>query len=156
MKKFIKPFLLGIIAALGALFLELILYLIFPEQETQQDYYNKITVFLFFVVAIEELLKVLMIYKNSRELSGENDIFISSFLVGVGFVLTELFLKDSTGQSFFSSGNLNIILVHLLTAGLVGYFISQRPNPQKKFLIKIWLLAFFVHLLYNLLIIYIF
>lgn len=156
MKKIIKSFLLGILAALGALFLELVFYLIFPSQETQQDYYNKITLFLFLIVAIEELLKVLMIYKNSTELSGENDIFISSFFIGTGFALTELFLKESVRQSLFSLGNLNIILVHILTAGLAGYFISKQPAPRKSFLVKIWLLAFSGHLLYNLLIIYLF
>lgn len=156
MKKFIKPFLFGIIAALGALVLELIFYIIFPGRETQQDYYNKITLFLFLVVAIEELLKVLIIYKSSEEFSNENDIFISSFFVGAGFSLIELFLKDLDYESLLSLGNFNIMLVHILTAGLAGFFISKQPVIKKSFLIKIWLLASLIHLSYNLLIIYLF
>jgi len=155
MKKFIKPFFFGIIAALGALFLELILYLIFPEQETQINYYNKITLFLFLVVAIEEAFKVLLVYKNSEDFSNENDIFISSFFIGAGFALAELFLKD-LGSKLFSIGNLNIFLLHILTAGLAGYLLSKQRSPRKSYLAKIWFLVFLVHLSYNLLAIYIF
>lgn len=156
MRQFIKPFLFGIIAALGALILELVFYLIFPEQQTQQNYYNKITLFLFLVVAVEEALKVLMVYKNSQESQNENDIFISSFFVGAGFALAELFLKDLGSKELFSIGNMNILLVHILTAGLAGYFLSKEPSPRRKYLIKIWLLVFLAHLSYNLLVIYLF
>lgn len=156
MKKFIKPFLFGIIAALGALILELVFYLIFPEQETRQDYYSKITIFLFLVVAVEEALKILMVYKNSQELKKENDIFVSSFFVGAGFALTELFLKDLESKELFSIGNLNIVLVHILTAGLAGYFLSKERTPKRNYLLKIWLLVFLIHLAYNLLVIYFF
>lgn len=156
MKKFIKPFLLGIIAALGALIIELVFYVIFPGRETQQDYYNKITVFLFLVVAIEEFFKIIIIYKSSEEFSKENDIFISSLFIGAGFSIIELFLKDLDYESLLSLGNLNIVLVHLLTAGLAGYLISKQSIIKNGFLIKTWLLAFLVHLSYNLLIIYFF
>lgn len=156
MKKFIKPFLLGTIAALGALFLELVFYLIFPEQQTQQDYYSKATLFLFLVVAVEETLKVLIIYKNSEDFSNENDIFISSFFVGAGFAIAELFLKDLGSRELFSNGNLSIALVHILTAGLAGYLVSGQRPLRKNYLAKIWLLVFLIHLSYNLLVIYFF
>jgi RsiW-degrading membrane proteinase PrsW (M82 family) len=156
MKKFIKPFFFGIIAALGALILELVFYIILPSQETQQDYYSKITIFLFLVVAVEEALKVLMVYKNAQEFKDENDIFISSFFVGAGFALAELFLKDLGSKELFSIGNMNIVLMHILTAGLVGYFLSKEQAIGRRFLVKIWLLAFLVHLAYNLLVIYFF
>lgn len=156
MQRFIKSFFLGIIAALGALILELVFYLIFPEQQTQQDYYSKITVFLFLVVAVEEALKILMVYKNSEELKKENDVFASSFFVGAGFALAELLLKDLGSKDLFSVGNMNIVLVHIFTAGLAGYFLSKERTPKRSYLIKIWLLVFLVHLSYNLLVIYFF
>lgn len=169
----IESFFLGIIAALGALVLELIVLVIIsisadygmeltPENLFSLDIIPKtLSIFNYLLlssVVIEESLKYIMIAKKVEKFSLDRGIVLNSFLVGLGFALVEVMLiyeKISSGTvEFFYQNITEIILIHILTAGIIGYFVATR-NPRKiKTFIKPITIAVFFHLLYNFLVIY--
>ncbi len=169
----IESFFLGIIAALGALILELVVLVIIsisadygieltPENLFSLDVIPKtLSVFHYLLLAsviIEESLKYVMIAKRVEVFSLDRKIILNSFLVGLGFALVEIMLiygKISSGTAeFFYQNIAEIILIHISTAGIIGYFVATR-NPRKIItFIKPVAIAVFFHLLYNLLVIY--
>lgn len=152
--KIIKPTFLGIIAAGGALVIELcFLFFLTGGLPAGKLILGGLTPLLILAAGMEELSKFLVI---SRGLLREQDgklIFPSALLVGFGFALFELFLKSGleiSGSFKLYSGMLGIILVHMLTAGLIGYLAGRLKEIRILHAAGIVLLAAALHLLYNL------
>ncbi|GBE16490.1 hypothetical protein BMS3Abin15_00307 [bacterium BMS3Abin15] len=169
----IESLFLGIIAALGAVVLELIVLVIisiFADYETaltSESLFSlnampkTLSAFHYLLLTsavIEESLKYVMIVKRVEVFSLDRKIILNSFLVGLGFALVEVVLiygKISSGSAeFFYQNIAEIILIHVSTAGIIGYFIATR-NPKKiRTFIKPVAIVVFFHLLYNLLVVY--
>lgn len=154
----IKPFLFGILAALGALIFEFILsdaYFIFSGKEIGLNYSEKITVFLFLIVLIEEFTKYIMILKLYDSQPVEKRRISTAILLGLGFAIVESsFLYLHQNFSHLYLGILSTIILHIATAGVIGYLIISTKNISKVSAIKIILIAFGLHTAYNLMVIY--
>ena len=155
----IKSFVFGLLGALGALVLELIisnLYFIVSGQEINLAYFEKMTFFLFAVVLIEEIFKYLMLSKlNHQKPAG----FATILFFGLGFSIIEIFsalLSNSLGQDmpYLFPFLVGIFLLHTATSGVIGNFIFSGKNTTPLSIAKIILIASGLHLAYNLAIIY--
>jgi RsiW-degrading membrane proteinase PrsW (M82 family) len=154
--KQIESLFLGIIAALGALFLELIVFFIFSgeldygkglfleESLISSNYLIIATAF------IEELFKYLIIVKRLDYFSLGRGLIFNSLLLGLGFAAVEsILIFTSTGSSIPYRNLIEISILHIFTAGLAGYFVATR-NPQKlATAFKAVSIATFLHLAYN-------
>lgn len=158
--KQIESLFLGIIAALGALVTELIIFVIFgmasfDKNIIAQDL-SSLNYLLVTAVFIEEILKYLIIQKRIESFSIGRTLILNSFLVGLGFAGVEsaLIYFRSAGSSIPYQSLMEIILIHIFTAGIIGYFIATR-NPQKiSTVLKAVSIAAFIHLSYNILVLY--
>ncbi len=140
------PFFEGIIAALGALVLELVL----PFFGLINN--NASLIFIFSAATIEEIIKYLFIYNNYLKLELKEKIIKNSFFIGLGFAAAEIFLKQLSFEKASALPILGVFLIHLFTASLAGFFLL-RKNKQTAFLaIKIIFLNIFLHFVYNFLI----
>ncbi len=151
----IKSFFLGILAAFGALVLEIMFSVIFPQSATEL---NGITFFLILIVLIEELAKGIFIYKNSLELQTGREIFENALLVGIGFSFIETifnFMSPGAGsREIVLFGLAGALLVHLATSGIMGYYLAKNPAEKFSGFLKIIIPTFVIHLAYNSLLIY--
>jgi len=150
----IKIFFYGIIAACGALFVELI-FKSFSENYQQSVSLENFSFILIAFIIIEEFFKFLLIYKISLENKESNKLFFYSLIFGLGFSLLEISIIIFIGQLYENPilGLLGIFFLHILTCGIFGHFLSkegQRISLATKSLI----LSLFLHIIYNALIIY--
>lgn len=154
----IKPFLFGILAALGALIAEFVLsdtYFIFSGKEIDLNYSEKITVFLFLVVLIEELAKYIMILKLYDGQSLEKQKVSTAIFLGLGFAIVEsFFIYLHHNFSHLYLGIISAIILHIATAGVIGYLIILAKNSNTNSAMKIISIAFGLHTVYNLMVIY--
>jgi hypothetical protein len=159
--KFIESLFLGIIAALGALFVEIAintlvigenlspLHLAHPSLEG-------IGLMFLLPIIIEEFFKFLIIKKRLEYFSLGRALIINSMILGLGFGLVEISLIYLWGQanSRASQSILEILALHTLTAGMIGYLLSQL-NPKKiTTAIKVIFVSALIHLAYNFLVFY--
>ena len=146
----------GIIAAAGALFMQLVVFLtISTYQEQNQDFsFENFLIMPSFIViaaAIEEIFKYIIILKCVDLYSLEKSYLVNSWLVGLGFFLVEFAMINQNYPTASNERLLEIAILHIGTAGLIGFTIATR-NPK-----KIWtaIVAIFTatipHLVYNLL-----
>ncbi|HPN55119.1 MAG TPA: hypothetical protein PLB52_04320 [Candidatus Moranbacteria bacterium] len=156
MKNAFESFLWGIIAALGALVLEIIAFLGISYNKNIDFSFSVFFSFPFFILiaaGIEEFFKYIIISKKIESFSLEKSYIVNSLLVGLGFFAVELELIN------ISSGlpNWNILseiaLLHIGTAGIIGYIVAIK-NPRK-FFTFLFALSFAVafHAAYNFLVI---
>ena len=146
----------GIIAALGALVIELVFFIgssiyFSPSTEISFSQFFILPQFIIVAACIEEIFKYIVISKRIDQISFEKSYILNSLFVGFGFFGVEMVL-------IFMSKNLpeiqfliEIAIVHLGTAGLIGYFVATK-NPKKimTFLLAI-IFAVAFHASYNLL-----
>jgi len=146
----------GIIAALGALVVELVFFIgssIYanPLAEISFSQFFIIPQFIIVAACIEEVFKYIVISKIIDRFSFEKSYIINSLFVGLGFFGVEMALilmsKNLPEIQFL----IEIAIVHLGTAGLIGYFVATK-NPKKitTFLLSI-IFAIAFHASYNLL-----
>ncbi|PJA87157.1 MAG: hypothetical protein CO141_00965 [Candidatus Moranbacteria bacterium CG_4_9_14_3_um_filter_42_9] len=168
--KLFKPLFFGIIASLGALFLELLLSLFLGSPEKLSSlFFSTLSPLLIAAILIEEFLKFIFIYKNFQQIevwmksSDEENNFkratlLDSFLIGLGFSCLELFfiLLNLPGQSLHALGLtiLGTAAIHILTAGVIGYLVVAARKMSLDWTAKTLLIAFSLHFIYNYLIIY--
>ncbi|MFZ5982132.1 MAG: hypothetical protein ACOYS2_00970 [Patescibacteria group bacterium] len=155
MKKTLTFLTLGIIGAAAALFLEIIFSLAFPTQVAVQEYFERFTGLLLLVVLIEEFFKVSFLWK-SLAFTPKIDLPLGGLILGIGFGLSELVLKNIFWSEAFSLGQLSALLVHILTASLSGYLLSRSFLSEKSLVFLSFLISTFLHLSYNLAIIHLF
>jgi hypothetical protein len=152
-----ESFFWGIIAALGALFVQLMIFIGFmtfnnPAANTSFSALYLLPQFIILSALIEESFKYLIIAKRIELYSLEKSYVVNSLLVGLGFAATELWLLSS--QATLPSPQIlsELAIIHIGTAGLIGYLVATK-NPKKfsTFLGAITLVTFF-HAGYNFLI----
>lgn len=159
--KQLESFFWGTIAALGALVIQLVILL--AAAAVQNPYGQALSVAyattawgIVGAAFIEELFKYIVIVKRIEYLSLEKTFIVNSLFVGLGFFSVELallYLKhvDIT-QHIQALGEIGII--HLATAGFIGYRIATK-NPRKAYtFISTLLLVTAIHSAYNLLVDY--
>jgi hypothetical protein len=151
--KFIKPILLGIIAAGGALVFELLIQGFFPNADLSAASYLDIILLLVIAAAIEEFFKLLIIYKSFFLQKINNHEFLySALLLGFGFALTEVTISNYFSLPVNSElylGLLGIILIHTLLAGLIGYLLLRIRTGTFSALAFILLTVTLLHFVYN-------
>lgn len=153
----LESFFLGIIAALGALFVELVIYILatlFFNFALEMSFTELFFLPQFIIIAafIEEAFKYLIIAKRVEYFSIEKTYIVNSLIVGAGFAATEFWLLSTSN----SLPNLQILLelaiIHLGSAGLMGYLLAFN-NPKKiSTFFYISMFATFFHASYNFLI----
>lgn len=155
--KQIESFFWGIVAALGALFLQLIIFIgssIFLEgkQEVSFETIALVPAFIISFAFIEELFKYIIISKVVESYSLHRSFIINSLLVGMGFAFTEFLLLSSVGNLPDRKILTELATVHIGTSGLIGYLVAIK-NPKKiSTLIWVTFAATFFHAGYNTLI----
>jgi hypothetical protein len=153
---------LGIITAIGALFLELSFFTFFNlEIGSSYLYASSLSLALIFSIFLEESLKIIVLYqllkKLIQEKASRGNIFLSALMVGLGFSAMEILLNLFNSQinrylSFLDV--FGILAVHTGTFSLLGYFLARWNNlPFKKFTL-FFPVIFIFHLYYNSLILY--
>jgi len=149
----LKVFLYGSLAVVPAIIAELGLEIIISQW---------LAVFLISVF-IEEIIKYLVIrwiVFRSPELDEPVDLMLYMVISALGFAALEnlFFLLDPQLVSFTSllgisaARFLTAVFIHTLSSGLFGYFLARNyflTNRRKKFSILGFLLAVFLHSLYN-------
>jgi len=144
----IEALFLGIIAGAGALVIEAV----FPLNNNPADHY--FILFVLIAVFIEEFIKYIIIWKRVDAISLGRSLVFNSFLVGLGFSIVELGLLWYQKEiSWPASQNiiLPIALLHISTAGIIGYILVKN-NPRKlSTFFKSIFWAVIIHFSFNLL-----
>jgi len=156
----LKVFLFGMVFAILALFLEMILIEGIEKIRLPQKFTQIIKIF-FVVALIEEFLKFLVVREavfESKELDEPIDCMIYMIISGLGFAATEnlllLFpLKSEVFGKLFQVSLLRFIsatFLHALSSGIVGFFIGISFFRKKERLKLISFGLFFATLLHGL------
>lgn len=150
MKK-LESLFLGIIAALGALFLEAAVLNFFePASFANRELFSFGYMF-FAAIAIEEFLKFVVILKA---LPRKNNPIINALFFGLGFSFLEIALvywNNQNGITYDFWGIFGIFSVHVSTSLIIGY--SLIGNAKKTFLIyiQVFITILIIHSSYNIL-----
>lgn len=144
----IKFLFFGFIAALGALVVELLLSLIFPEQAAQ--IFAEITFLLFLLAVVEEMFKFSVLFRSVSATS----VFVPSLFVSAGFALTEVFLVYTQNAGIAQSGLYLLLggigMIHLVTGLICGYAAAFYKQTNRTIPASIlFFLALVLHLIYN-------
>ncbi len=160
----VESILWGIIAAAGALILEILIstlapILLGPGKELVADFASPLSFLLIISVLAEEISKYLVIAGRIEKFSYGRSLVVNSLLAGLGFSLVELALIygkfSASFNSFFGLKEISgLVLIHILTAGIIGYFIALRGGGKSAVFIKTIVLVFIIHFSYNALIIW--
>jgi len=154
----IKLFFFGIIAALGAMIVELVLKnILSSEISLANNFFTIITPSLVLFALVEEIFKFVVINKTVLLLKKPAEAFFRALLIGLGFSLTEIYLAFA--GIFFRQSNyllaiLGILIIHISTSLLFGYFSFKKSPLSKTTFAAILIFATLLHLLYNIFIIY--
>lgn len=148
----------GIIAAAGALFAELAINSLSPEKNFVSDnFFDSLTLPLILFAAVEEMFKFLVIYKSIGKIDSWRETFQKSLFIGLGFSLAEIcliYLMNAQNQGSRFVALLGILIVHISTSLLLGYFSLKLMTGRKSILLIAFLCATILHLIYNTLVIY--
>jgi hypothetical protein len=154
----LESFFWGIIAALGALVVEFVAYIsisAYVNQTSLMAFSQLFAVpqFIVLFAFIEEFFKYIVISRRIEMLSLEKSYLVNSFLLGLGFFGIELsFISMSMALPDWKV-LAEIAILHIGTAGLIGYNVATK-NPKKIFtFIYILSVAVFFHSIYNFLVI---
>jgi hypothetical protein len=122
-----------------------------PTMEISFSQFFIIPQFIIVAACIEEIFKYIVISKRIEMLSLEKSYIINSLLVGLGFFGVELTLILMSKNLPGAQSLIEIAILHIGTAGLIGYFVATK-NPKKitTFLLAI-VFAIVFHASYNLL-----
>jgi RsiW-degrading membrane proteinase PrsW (M82 family) len=161
----LKIFFYGILAAVGAILLELGFFLTTAELPFSSILISFLNVFIG-VALIEEFLKFLVVKEkilSNSELDEPVDIMLYMIIAALGFVALENILIFLSPKIFLLGLGETLILVvfrfisatllHALTSGILGYFLALsffEIKKRVKFLVIGITLATLFHGLYNL------
>lgn len=154
----LESFFWGIVAALGALVIELTAttgYSFFtdPYGDFSVEKFFTLPVAIIGIAAIEEFFKYLLIAKKVEYLSLERSYVVNSLFFGLGFAAAELFLirQASVLNAIPLSNLVGIAIIHMSTASLIGYRIATK-NPSNLIMALTTLsIATALHSVYNIL-----
>lgn len=157
MKK-IELFFWGILTALGALLVEVLIAFGLAAYQHKGatldfEFFNGSLALLVVFVLIEELFKYLIIAKKIEALSLGRSFIFNSLFIGAGFALTEigLIVLQSGGFANEPSALGRIAIVHIATAGIMGYSLALGNPKRVSTAFKALLVPSILHLAYNLL-----
>lgn len=149
-----QPFFLGILAAIGALFLE-VLFLDFSSPSFSvgknglTENFFSLNFLFFSAIIIEELLKYFLIIGL---LPKRNDIVFNSFFLGLGFSSVELALiywNYQAGIELEISSIIGTALIHVATSVIIAYSVWENARNKITAFLGGFIPAFIVHFLYN-------
>jgi len=153
----IESFFWGIIAALGALFVQLLVFIgfsFFSNSQTELTF-SQLFILPQFVIAaafIEETFRYLIISKVVEMYSLSKSFIINSLFVGLGFAATEFLLLETSGNLPNNQILSELAIVHIGISGIIGYLVAVK-NPQRVWtFIYVVTLATILHSSYNFLI----
>jgi hypothetical protein len=141
----IQAFFEGIIAALGALVLELsppIFGLALSETSL---------FFFLFTASVEETIKYAFIRNHYLKLKLKEKIISSAFFIGLSFALVDIFIKQLSYEGNFLQ-LFGIFLVHIFTATLLGLSLGEKMKRPLLLSTIMLGLNIALHFLYNFLI----
>ncbi len=154
----------GIIAATSALFLEVLISTLIPilsdlGKESIMNFSSPLSFILIVSILIEEFLKYLVILKRIEKFSYGKSLITNSLLTGLGFSFMELALiygnfHLNANRLFEPKDLFGLFLIHILTAGIIGYFIAACKNGKYAIFLKAFISASIIHFLYNFMIIW--
>ena len=156
MKNAFESFLWGIIAAFSALVVEIIVFLgisAYKNIEFSFDIFFAVPLFFLISACIEELFKYIIISKKVESFSLEKSYIVNAMLVGLGFFGVELgFIYMSS--ILLPAWNLlvEIGILHIGTAGLIGYIVAIRNPGKFSTFLSAFSIAVIFHATYNLLV----
>lgn len=147
---------IGIIAALAAVIIETSVFMVFVPLENSINFYLPLNLMIGFVL-IEETVKLAVVFKMFFRLRIKSGIFSNSLFLGLGFSFIEIIF-----YSFKYSGELKsltfpffeLIIVHLATLAVWGYYFSTRQKPTIKGILTAFLATTILHFLFNFSLIY--
>lgn len=157
-KNSIESFFWGIIAALGALIVELVVFIFFSSSDNQVANSSFLQFFIvpqFIIIGvfIEEIFKYVVISKCVEKFSLQRSYITNSLFVGLGFFSIELGLILTTSMIVGINLLIELAIIHIGTAGIIGYIVAIK-NPKKiGSFIYAMIFATFFHGAYNFLII---
>lgn len=142
----------GIVTAVGSLILEILI----PVYSFHSAL-NSLSLAFFASPVIEEILKLSVLGKNlSLEKTG-GDNFKKALFFGAGFFSVELALNLARNDGAPTILPLiGVLLVHLITSGVIGYFLPQKTNFSYFRLQNLIIINIALHLSYNLAVFYYF
>lgn len=161
MKK-LQFFILGIIAAFGALFLELLVFSVFNFKTGYfYVYTNSLNLTIIFSVLLEEAVKIIILYQILKKMIAERTpkkyIFLFALMAGLGFSITEIlfnFFNSQINRYFSWSDAFGLLAVHTATFAILGYILAKKNNLSLPKFALFFPIVFSFHLFYNSLIIY--
>ena len=150
--KQLQSFFLGIIGALGALFLEIaILTFFFPASKISEEL-TSFGYFFFLAILSEEFFKFFLIYKLTSKTEKITSVTINSMIFGLGFSMLEMFLLywnyvNGTSSEFIDI--LGVLIIHISTSTLIGYSTAKSDMKLSSSLLFGFIPAFLIHSAYN-------
>ena len=158
----IRSFFFGMLAALGALFSQMLVSLFFAgPQDLDGLFFSQMTPLLAVASLLEEIFIFIFSYENFREIKtvSRKEITYNSVLLGLGFSFVELFftfsgLSGEMDNLSFALPFLGIILIHIATASIIGYSLAKARTINLAFIARTISAVFLIHLIYNSLVIY--
>lgn len=154
----IESFFWGIVASLGAIIVEIVFFIAISSAMSLPVNFSFSNLFFIpqFVIAsviIEESMKYLIIAKRVDDISFERTYLLNSWMIGIGFFLVELGLMLNNGASIHDKSLIEIAIIHIGTAGILGYIIAiKNPSKIKTFFQAIFLTTL-LHGAYNFMVI---
>lgn len=161
----LKYFFFGILASCGALFFELILFVVFSSATSANfsaPSAGQLTALFALSIPLEEVFKFIFLRKKIRQAQADTisqitarGIFFCSLIFGGGFALLESvfnFSLISTEQNTLLLQFFGVILIHIATAGIIGLALFFQKKDSPFAVTKIILPAILLHASYNLLV----
>ena len=154
--KLFESFFWGFIAALGALILEIISYIIIspfidPKGLIPFSQFF-ITPKLIIVTAfIEEFLKFIIIARRFNALAPDKSRLANALAIGLGFFLFELILISSTRVNPSPQFLIEIAIIHIGTSGLIGGILTIKNIRKIAAFAYAIILSITLHSTYNIL-----
>jgi hypothetical protein len=153
---------LGIITALGALFLELLVFTSFNfKLGSPYLYSNSLNLTIIFSVFLEEIVKIIVLFQILKKIIQEGferkHIFLSAIMVGLGFATMEILfnLFNSQINQYLSWPDvLGLLIVHTGTFAILGYVLAKKTDLNFSKFVLLLPIVFSLHLLYNFIVIY--
>lgn len=157
MAKLIESFFWGFLAAIGALIIEIVFYIIISPfvYRTGSMTFSQFFIapqFIIIAACIEEILKGIFIFRRFNVLPPEKSRFLNAFFLGLGFYLLELVLILITRVSPDPQFLAEIAIVHISTTCLIGQVIDIKNIKKSMLFIGALAVATLLHAGYNLLI----
>ncbi|PIU07743.1 MAG: hypothetical protein COZ85_01375 [Candidatus Moranbacteria bacterium CG_4_8_14_3_um_filter_34_16] len=144
----------GIIAALGALILEVFFPLFSSNFFSLISQDPAINLSFMIAISIEELTKGIFIWKLFSSQTSQEKKFLGAFFFATGFSLLEITLnifKNNSWDFFYSSflPLLGLFLIHTFTSFIFVLFLAFQKKISPLSFFYAFLLAFSFHFLYN-------